>query len=59
MIKTKQEIKSGVSFKDWDILDGRTRLGRPVKKLAKPAYFIFQAGAVIMWSALICYGLFS
>ena len=39
--------------------DGRTKVGKPVKKTAKVIYFIYQAGAVVLWSALICYGIFS
>lgn len=41
------------------IFDARTKSGKKVKRVAQVLNFIFMIGSVAMWSALICYGIFS
>lgn len=50
--KVGAEIKN---FKNWDILDGRTKQGRPFKKLAKVANALAIITASAVYSLIILY----
>lgn len=43
------------AMENWDVLDGRTRTGRPIKKIAKLFNLLFIVAAYLVLSGLLTY----
>lgn len=46
-------IGGDVDLKDWDILDGRTKIGKPVKKIAKVLSAVLYTLAMASFSFIL------
>lgn len=53
IIKIKTIKKVGNDFNNWDILDGRTRSGRPVKRIAQVIDLIACTLGYVAFAAII------
>jgi hypothetical protein len=47
------------NYKDWDVLDGRTQQGKPIKKIAKVVDFIACTLGYVAFAAIIVVFIFA
>lgn len=59
IIKIKKIKKVGIDINNWDILDGRTKKGRPIKRIAKVIDFIACSLGYVVFAAIIVVFIFA